>query len=77
MKDLSKIYSKFKQYFDVENIFMDKILTSLKDEYVFDIVGFDKYLLNKHNYDENKYSMYKFIENEYGKEAADYIGGLL
>jgi len=70
--------TRFRKFFDVNDIFRDDLITSLRKKYSIDIINFDDWLHKEHGYNEEIHgSMRDFIILRFGEEACSFIESVL
>lgn len=72
-----KIWSGFKEYFGLNNIFIHKVLSQIRGKYEFDIFEFENWLVTQGFEKESNVSIRDFIEQKYGREAMLFITSIL
>ncbi len=68
----------FRKHFNVDDVFMDNMVSYALGKYSFDIIKFDAWLHTAHDYEEKKHgSTADFVKMKFGEEALDFIMELL
>lgn len=68
----------FNRYFGTNDIFMDTITSHITGKYCLDVIELDNWLHEYHDYNEEEHgSMKDFITFKFGKEACNFIEGLI
>ena len=68
--------AEFQKYFGVRDLFKDRILSELTGQYRISVIDFARWLESQ-GYIEEDGTTLDFITARYGKEACDFIRGLI